>query len=691
MNGTLLLAASLCTPRVPAPTAWAASSSQAAPFSDAALELLRERTGANEANFYIYKNADSGFNHGIPSGFFGAIGQISLDTACVFDPSAPNGCSTSPNYLDSVHGTVVRLTFGPLAPGQYAGLNFEEPEHWGVTHAGNGYDLTPASMLRLDAWSPNGATVKFGLGLCTTPFVTIPGGSQFTSFAFPISTPQCQPDLHDVHVLLTIVTNAARAPTGATVLFDNVRVVPIPDRQHTLPLAYSFPTSTETFGSLATASPMTSCSQLPPRFSPDQALRNLSTTYESACASIAGAVNHAPADIPMVDSIARAIDYALHHDNQGDPIPPAAGGHHGLHNGYEDGDIGLQNNQGGGGGLAGQVRLAGFTGGAACGPSHYCLVLDGATGGNNAFAILALLQSYKLLGNAQYLADAIEIGQWIVANLEDTTGSGFGGYYLGYPDEGIIPKPLLKGKSTENCADIFAALWSLAGFDSASATFWREKAKVAGDFVVVMYDPAQSRFAAGTVPVGTPASPGIDPTGPTQGQDVVNKSDFLDATTFSLLALAGSTTYGQTLDWHGAFERCLVTFAETVSTGTPAAQFSGVNIVASPVCGTNGIAWEFTGQVAECARFLDELDGTNTYASTRTRYLRQIKKAQAQAPFADGRGLVASTLQNGDALPPFLQCLETPFQCIPERVGIAATAWGVFADLGINPLATVTP
>jgi hypothetical protein len=41
-------------------------------LSDPAYQLLANRTIANRKNFYIYQNADSGFNHGVPSGFFGA-------------------------------------------------------------------------------------------------------------------------------------------------------------------------------------------------------------------------------------------------------------------------------------------------------------------------------------------------------------------------------------------------------------------------------------------------------------------------------------------------------------------------------------------------------------------------------------------------------------------------------------------
>lgn len=73
-------------------------------------------------------------------------------------------------------------------------------------------------------------------------------------------------------------------------------------------------------------------------------------------------------------------------------------------------------------------------------------------------------------------------------------------------------------------------------------------------------------------------------------------------------------------------------------------------------------------------------------------YTQQIAAAQDSAPFADRCGLVASTLQAGDSLPPFEQCLSTPYQCIPERVGLAATAWAICAETGFNPLAPdITP
>ena len=69
-----------------------------------------------------------------------------------------------------------------------------------------------------------------------------------------------------------------------------------------------------------------------------------------------------------------------------------------------------------------------------------------------------------------------------------------------------------------------------------------------------------------------------------------------------------------------------------------------------------------------------------------TEHMNHILQAADSAPFGDGVGVVASTLQNGDTLPPVTQCLQTPFQCIPERVGLAATNWAIFANEGFNPI-----
>jgi hypothetical protein len=300
---------------------------------------------------------------------------------------------------------------------------------------------------------------------------------------------------------------------------------------------------------------------------------------------------------------------------------------------------------------------------------------------------LALLKAYSLVKNPTYLAAATRIGEWIYNQLLDTRKVSFGGYFVGYPDGGDPEKKRETGKSTENNADIFAAFTALAaanseGRDRTSPSVWTSRAKIAGDFVMNMYNKADGCFYAGTVPPNTPAGPGIDPNGPVRGRDITNTYDFFDSDSFTYLAMSQSAQYGHAIDWSNVV-KCLAQFHQSVT--ADGVSFEGYNIVkkpdceTAPKCGPNGVAWEFTGQAA----VVTKLSGGNAGS-----ILTAIEQAQTAAPFGDGEGLVASTMQNGDLahLHPYEECLSTPFQCIPERVGIAATVWAIFAQDGYNPL-----
>jgi len=649
-------------------------------ISTGAYGLLNTRTAANQQSMYVYLDQDSGLNHGFPSGFFasnpGNLATIHIDTGCIDDPNAATGCSTDPNVLDRSHVTVVRFSFDAQTSGNFAGVNIEEPENWGVLQTGTGYDLRGATSVTFDIRSPNGAMVQFGVGGCTTPY-TAPIATTWTTITLALDSLSCTPDLSDVHLLFGVATNDQHAPNGATVLVDNIVFTPVPTARQS---AQGFPLGNQTFG------------VLPQESAPiplDQVLRNLTTTYESALVELQLLARGTQQDLTNVRLIADTFDYALHHDSHGDPLPVAPDGSVGLHNGFENGDIGLfSSQQPPKQGQAGDIRLAGFTATTLCAPSDYCLVLDGGTGGNNSFAILALVAAYEQFGDTRYLNDALMIGGWIVGNLTDTTGTGYGGYYLGYPDLGVPPpKPLQTGKSIENNADIFAALTALASVESrlgnsSAAASWTNAANVAGDFVMQMFDSTNGRFNVGTVPVGTPPAPGICPTGPQKGNDVVNVCDFLDSNTFTTLALAGSPRYQGQIDWRGPIQYVLSNFAQTIT--VVGITFQGFDIVPTPVSGPNGIAWEFTGQTVEAMHFVDQVYNDTRFESAASSYLGQIAVAQTSAPFADGLGLVASTLQDGDVLPPSQQCLQTPFQCIGERVGLAATAWAILAEQKLN-------
>jgi hypothetical protein len=696
---------------------------------------LQARVTANQQSFYVYYDQDSGLNHGFPSGYFSSpdinYNLIQLDAGCIDDPAdTTTGCypSTDTSVLDTSRGTVLRFTF-PAVPSysSWVGVNIEEPQNWGVINSAkqcnssfscNGYDLTGATAVEFDMRSPTGINVQFGINQCNTDntgnpnnvdYFAVPASQTWTHMSLNLDTSSlsCTPVLNPTNILFTVT--ASEITNGATILLDNIQFTPanqIVRATQTLEGEdLSLPFSTQTFGAV----PQTSAP-----FPPDQVNRNVAAIYESALTIrvLLDAFNQDPSD---AQEVADALDHALYRDNEGDYISTAPGATSGcfsggaatqcgLHNAYESGDIALLNDQNqlvngqviAEPAKAGDSRLAGFTCGASS-LTGYCLVLDGATGGNNAWAILALLAAYQQSGNAKYLNDAITIGNWIIANLTDTTGTGYGGYYVGYPDEGVPPpKPLNQGKSTENNADIFAAFTALATFDANNANAWTTAANVGGDFVMQMFDLTNGRFNTGTVQVGAAPGPGVCPTGVQKGNDIINAlgpdCDFLDSDTFTTLAMAAAPRYfnyqlpnGNAMNWTVPVQYALNTFAQTITVGSQT--FQGFDIVTTPVAGANGIAWEFTGQMVEAMRYVDQLYNQTSFESQADFYLAQIQQTQTSAPFGDNQGVVASTLQSGDTLSPVDQCLDTPFQnCPPERVGIAATAWMILAEQGINPL-----
>ena len=194
-------------------------------LSDGAYSLLSERVAANRRSFFVYQDMDSGFNHGFPSGFFGAQEKINLNSGCVDDINAANGCSNDPDRLDHDHGTVLSVSFGSLSSGQFAGVNFEEPEGWGANPRGDGYDLRTATQVVFDARSPTpgGLQVQFGVGGSTTNFMTIPYSSTYSKMSIDLnSLTPAPPNLADAHILFTIVTNGTHAPNGGTLLLTHL-------------------------------------------------------------------------------------------------------------------------------------------------------------------------------------------------------------------------------------------------------------------------------------------------------------------------------------------------------------------------------------------------------------------------------------------------------------------------------------
>ena len=73
-------------------------------IAEGAWSHLTAQTEANRTQFYVYKDADSGFNHGYPSGFFGAMGKIDLDAACGERNKSPHACRWTSPFVDTARG-----------------------------------------------------------------------------------------------------------------------------------------------------------------------------------------------------------------------------------------------------------------------------------------------------------------------------------------------------------------------------------------------------------------------------------------------------------------------------------------------------------------------------------------------------------------------------------------------------------
>ena len=650
---------------------------------------LAARAVENRQALTVYRDGDSPFNSGSLSGLFGAVSKIRLEPFCLDDSRSPTGCSTDPSRLDRERGTVLRVTFSPLLPDEFAGLNIEEPKRFAERADVRGYDLRGAERLVFSARSPNRARVRFGVGGRTTAFFEMP--TAWSEFAIELSDLGLrEPQLADVNILFTAVTNGENAAQGAVLLLDDIRFDPAPRAAKSV---VGLPLANRTFGVLRRSARAPGRQPIPP----DQVLRNLATIYESALVVKALLRDPSPEEREAARAVADALSAALAHDNSGVPLPGAPGAR-GLHTAYMAGELGWRNAQDDGLARRGDSRLAGFTAGVElCGPSEFCLVLDGATGGNNAFAIYALLAAFREFGEERYLNAATSIGEWIHDRLADRAADGFGGYFLGFPDEGVTPKTLIRGKSVENNADIFSAFIQLADIalargDGAAAERWTERAYRAGDFARSLFDEQSGCFLAGTVPEGSGPGAGVRPDpSRRRGSDVVNSFLFLDANTFTVSAMAAHPRYRDALDWRRPID-CLDRFAKQAR--FRGREFEGFHLIETPEAGPDGIAWEFTAQAAAAMRFVDALYGESRFAEKVDRYPDQIAAAFTEAPFADGDGLPAATITNGDLLPPIEQCLSTPFQCIAQRVGIAATAWAYFAEERLNPLglpAVITP
>jgi hypothetical protein len=662
---TLLLVATVATATL------ATDFDQAAAYS-----LLNSRTAANRASFEIYRDADSGFNHGSLTSITGATARVHINSSCIDDPSTASGCSSDPNRLDRTRGTILSITFDPLASGETAAVHIVEPEGGSPRASGKGYDVTGATSITFEVRtpSPTGIDVQFGAGDHLSDFTHIAPSEIFTAMTLPI-TGLPEAALRDLRVLFTVSTDQSHAAQGGTLLIDNIRFAPAPGARRGV---LGFPLASESFGILPALKASSGRVPIPV----DQSTRNVSTVGDSALALIALLDRGSDEDLANAAILADSFHYALHHDSAAGSLkaPDAI-----VRNGYRAGDLAPLNDDSSGA-KADVPRLAGFSASPElCGPSSFCVVLDGTTGGNAALAILALTAAAQRLGNEGYREDAELLGDWIASEFGDsTTAPNAGGYFLGYADR-EDRRVMSRTKSVADNALIFAALSRLGATERnprGGVSKWNRAASTAGDFVMRMFDTNSGRFYAGTVPTGTSASFGVTPNGQQLGTDVINTAALIEANTLTVLALGPSSLYRNAIDW----SRPLRWLSENSVTLTAGGEtFQGFGFAREAALGPAGIAWDATAQAVSAMRVAQCLFGA-PFSSEIAFYRGELARAQTGAPFTDGLGVTATTLENGDGIPAADQCLSTPGRCLPQRVNLGSTAWALFAARDRNPL-----
>jgi hypothetical protein len=367
------------------------------------------------------------------------------------------------------------------------------------------------------------------------------------------------------------------------------------------------------------------------------ALRNSAQVYDQALVLLAFLARRQPDDLRRATLIADALVMAQLNDRT------FTDGR--LRNAYSGGELIDPH--------LGTTRLPGVYDLAG----HTYLEDESAAGtdtGDMAWAALALVQAHALLPKREgdpYLQAASSIARWIVDNTraEDRLG-GFTGGVQGFERGVSNPEGQQREgyRSTEHNIDLAALFEKLAAAGAPDeGRRWNEQAGHARAFVESM------RAGVGEAPIWTGTSVGSE----------INKSVVpLDAQTWGVLGTRDPRPLAGALDW--ALGHC------TESGRRDAFDYN---------CNDgDGAWWEGTAQVAAALKWLGRgPDAAPMLARLAAAQVKQGKAAGA-LPAASRCGLTTGfdrTYRNGKTVPVL-------YSNWPH---IGATAWFIFAALGVNP------
>jgi hypothetical protein len=257
-----------------------------------------------------------------------------------------------------------------------------------------------------------------------------------------------------------------------------------------------------------------------------------------------------------------------------------------------------------------------------------------ANTGNQAWVGMALARLGRATGQPRFLAGAVRLGDWIRTKTLDTTRAPYG--YTGGRDGSDAPYAF---KSTEHAIDVLAFFTMLATLTGDAA--WTSRAATASSFIAAMRDASDGHLWTGTDLDGT----------------TINRTPIPgDVQNWAYLA-TGSSAYSPAVTW---------------VVGQLAATDGGFSGSSYSSADRSKVWFEGTAHLALAVRARGATGDPARYADL----MATLERAQASAPNADGRGLVAASSDG----------LVTGFgDTYDASLHTGATAWYLLAALGANP------
>ncbi|HKY39641.1 MAG TPA: hypothetical protein VJN18_27070 [Polyangiaceae bacterium] len=250
----------------------------------------------------------------------------------------------------------------------------------------------------------------------------------------------------------------------------------------------------------------------------------------------------------------------------------------------------------------------------------------GSRTGEAAWVLLALISAYEVLGDEAYLETAVRVAEWIEVHCHDNRGAGgYTGGYEGWDAE----QQKVSYKSSEHNIDLAVAFARLGGILDDEQ--WLRRSGNARRFVESMWDETEGKFWTGTLDDGVTPNPVAIP---------------LEVQAWALLAFP---------DWARRFSRAMSFVTARHATAAGGFDFN---------TDRDGTWYEGTAHAALAYRAIGCIEDWRAVRNV----LRGARLDNGAIPAASRDGLT------------------TGFGwTYPNAAHVGATAWAIFAELGLNP------